>query len=489
MSEQAEQRPRVLVVSGGGRTGTTLARLVPPDRYQVAVLRMEDEVLERVARGPVEAVVYHLRGTGRQALDLLDRLRDRECDACVLVVGRDHGAERVAALLRAGAYDYLTSPIRAGRLEESLRQGLEIRRAFLQVRELAARLKAANEDLSRDRDSLRRWNRNLESLTRLGQAMAGTLDPDAIVREVGERLPELLDYDVVGVLWWEPTRTWVHARVPLDQRVVAETRDALLARGPAGLAGAGGSPREVRDGGRATVSIEVPLLVGSQPAGLIRLARLTGPVYDRHETELVRAVATSLALALRNAEAHSQVRSLALTDSLTNVPNRRAFSQCLAREFQEAQRYGTPLCLIMVDLDHFKSLNDRFGHVFGDQLLRGVAAMIQQAVRGADVVARYGGEEFAVILPRTDLARAVSLAHRIRDRIARHTFPLDGSCVRLTASLGLAGVPDPAVPTMEALIAAADAALYRAKTCGRNRVEVAGAAGEAVPEALVAAGL
>lgn len=463
MTESIEQ-PSVLVASRSAGLADSLTRSLPEGRYAIGTARTDADVLARLAEGRVEALIYHVRNAGPGTLALFDRLRARECDACVLAVGRDYGAEHAAALLRGGAYDYLSLPVRTGRLEESLRQGLDIRRAFLQVRDLSGQLKAANEELARDRDSLRRWNRRFESLTRLGQAITGVLDPDAIVREVAGRLPELLEVDAVGVLWWDPMRTWVEGRAPMDRRLEAATRTALQSHGrPAGLAAA-----------LPGASMETPLLVGCRPAGLLRVARLNGPAYDPQEVELVQAVATSLALALDNAQTHSQVRNLALTDSLTGVPNRRALAQCLAREFKECERRGTPLCLLMVDLDHFKDYNDRFGHVFGDQILRGVAETIQRTVRGADVVARYGGEEFAVVLPRTDLAHAIQLAERIRETVSRAAFTLKGDRITLTASLGLATVPDPALPSVEALIGAADAALYRAKAGGRNRVEVAG---------------
>jgi diguanylate cyclase (GGDEF)-like protein len=458
------ERPSVLVASRSAGLTERLIRSLPEGRYATVAARTDEEVLDRLARGRAEALLYHVRNAGRGALALFDRLRERECDACVLAIGRDYGAEHAAALLRGGAYDYLPLPVRPGRLEESLRQGLDIRRAFLQVRDLSGQLKAANEALARERDGLLRWNRRFESLTKLGQAIAGALDPDAIVREVAGRLPELLDVDVVGVLWWEPMRTWVEGRAPMDRRLEAATRTALETSGrPTGPAAAGPG-----------ASVETPLLVGCRAAGLLRVARLAGPAYNPEEIELVQAVATSLALALDNAQTHSQVRNLALTDSLTGVPNRRALAQCLAREFKECERRGTPLCLLMVDLDHFKDYNDRFGHVCGDEILRGVAETIQRTVRGADVVARYGGEEFAVVLPRTDLAHASQLAERIRDTVSRAAFTFKGVPVTLTASLGVASIPDPALGSVEALIAAADAALYRAKTGGRNRVEVAG---------------
>jgi diguanylate cyclase (GGDEF)-like protein len=134
------------------------------------------------------------------------------------------------------------------------------------------------------------------------------------------------------------------------------------------------------------------------------------------------------------------------------------------------------LTLLMVDLDHFKRVNDTYGHLTGDDALREVAALLQHAVRSVDVVARYGGEEFVVVLPETAEAGAVAFAERIRERIEAQSFaviaaqPPGGSGLRLTASIGVATFPSPRVDSAEDLFAQADAALYRAKAEGRNRV-------------------
>ena len=218
--------------------------------------------------------------------------------------------------------------------------------------------------------------------------------------------------------------------------------------------------------------MEVPLRVAQEPVGILRLQRGSGEPFEPYQVELVKAVTTPLALALRNAEAHQLVQSQALTDGLTNLLNRRAFSNILAREFREAERYQTPLCLIMMDVDHFKSVNDRFGHPVGDRLLREVAGLIGQAIRTVDIATRYGGEEFAIILPRTDVVQAQVLANRIRELLAQQVFLVEGAHLSLTVSMGIAQTPDPQIAAVDDLVAVADDALYRAKTYGRNRVEM-----------------
>jgi diguanylate cyclase (GGDEF)-like protein len=173
---------------------------------------------------------------------------------------------------------------------------------------------------------------------------------------------------------------------------------------------------------------------------------------------------------LHNAETHQHLQDLALRDPLTDVLNRRAFDGPLIRELKAGLRYGTPACLLLVDLDYFKTVNDLLGHVAGDEVLKRVAALIRETVRNVDSVGRYGGEEFAVVLPHTDLDQAQALAERLRAIIERYAFELEDGQVRMTASIGLASLHDSAIATVGDWIAAADSALYEAKSRGRNRV-------------------
>ncbi len=160
----------------------------------------------------------------------------------------------------------------------------------------------------------------------------------------------------------------------------------------------------------------------------------------------------------------------AATDSLTGLPNKRAVGDTLKRMLAQASRTLTPLGLLVLDLDHFKDLNDRFGHQVGDQVLAGVGAALRAAVRDSDFAGRNGGEEFAVMLPDTDVTGAIETAERIRAAFADITVP--GLDLTISASIGVAIYPDHAV-SPERLERLADSALFVAKRMGRDRVEVA----------------
>ena len=188
--------------------------------------------------------------------------------------------------------------------------------------------------------------------------------------------------------------------------------------------------------------------------------------------ELVARVRRCLAIQARMEALASQVgefQRLSSTDGLTGVHNHRHFQERLREEFRRAQRYDDALSLILLDLDHFKDVNDRFGHAAGDRVLREVASALQQGVRDTDLVARYGGEEFAVLLPRTHLTCALTVAERVR-RELRALRPGDEGRLQVTASLGVSSFPHRAVLSPEQLLLTADEALYQAKREGRDRV-------------------
>ncbi len=187
----------------------------------------------------------------------------------------------------------------------------------------------------------------------------------------------------------------------------------------------------------------------------------------------LRSKTTQAELVERNRQLESMlhhVESLAITDPLTGLFNRRRFADVLRREVAVTRRYKNSLALLMIDLDHFKVINDRFGHDAGDEVLRAIAAALSSGLREVDLAARYGGEEFAIIMPHTTKANAEIVARRIAAQIGSLVHEFQGEKVSLTASLGIADVADLSEPSAENLVKASDIALYEAKRAGRNRI-------------------
>jgi len=172
--------------------------------------------------------------------------------------------------------------------------------------------------------------------------------------------------------------------------------------------------------------------------------------------------------ALRSA--NQQLGQLSITDSLTGLYNRRHLMEAVEAEHSRSQRYGNTMGLLMIDIDHFKRINDEFGHPCGDMVLQEVAKLLLVNVRSSDLVGRYGGEEMLILLPETDISGALEVGEKLRGVIERHRFNYDGTGVKITASVGVSALQTEIAQSGEELLRRADEALYRAKRSGRNLV-------------------
>jgi two-component system cell cycle response regulator len=224
--------------------------------------------------------------------------------------------------------------------------------------------------------------------------------------------------------------------------------------------------------------VTLPFRMREEQCGVLYLRTVQGePSLTEDDAQFADTVIKAAVAAIEKAHDFESVVSdkerlefLASTDALTGCLNRRALIESLERELERARRYNLVLTLLMVDIDHFKAINDTRGHLIGDTVLRQLGELLKRDARSVDAVARYGGEEFVVLLPETAVHGAMIFADRMRQRIANYAFGEPGNPVRLTVSVGVACYPDRAVDTSESFLALADAALYRAKADGRNVV-------------------
>ena len=229
---------------------------------------------------------------------------------------------------------------------------------------------------------------------------------------------------------------------------------------------------------RSVIALPFTVDRGAYGVFLVRRTR-SQPAFGAADLEFAQAVITAAVAVIQRARMvehtmadNARLEQLAQTDPLTQLLNRRALTETITAEMERALRYDSSLALLMVDLDHFKRVNDTHGHLIGDDVLRDVSSILRSLVRGNDVVARYGGEEFLIVLPETNDAGADAFAERVREAIAARSFatrPREEG-LRITASVGVATFPAARIETVEDLFARADAALYRAKADGRNRV-------------------
>jgi diguanylate cyclase (GGDEF)-like protein len=292
--------------------------------------------------------------------------------------------------------------------------------------DMAGQLEGRLADLEAERERLRL------AITRFGEALAATHDVEQLLRVIVEAAVEATGATA--------------ARLVTHDGTVVETGET---------------------GGRG-VRLELPLTAGRTAFGTLMLL---GESFDDEQAMTAGSLASHAAIALENARLHRIVERQALVDGLTGIANRRQCEDALTAEIARSERLGTPLTLILADLDDFKAINDVHGHPVGDDVLREFASVLRATVRESDLAGRWGGEEFLLLLPGTDVDGGAQLADRVRRVLAERSFRgRDGSVFGVTCSFGVAQHADDG--DERELFAAADRALYRAKRHGKNRVEL-----------------
>ncbi len=328
-----------------------------------------------------------------------------------------------------------------------------------QFNSMARELERRLEELQLERARLR------GAIRRVGETFAEGLDRDAVLRIVVQTAMDGVGADAGRAA----LRVGLSARFEevVSQGDAGGHREAMSAAEAAAVDAEAAT--ETRVG--AAHALSHPLRAESgRVLGLVSVARRDEAFTDA-ESELFSYLANRAGLSIENADLHQTVRRQAVTDELTGLFNHRRFQEVMATEMERAKRFHHELGLIMLDLDNFKRVNDTYGHMQGDLVLREVARVLKESSREVDEPARYGGEEMAVALPQTDLDGAYQFAERVRQRIEALELPLiDGpGSLHVTASFGAAAVEGDGAADKDALVAAADAALYRAKRSGKNR--------------------
>lgn len=317
-----------------------------------------------------------------------------------------------------------------------------------------------------------------QAVRRLGDTLAATHDLSRILQFSLETARLLLRAERALFFSVNPARTRLEVRAALGGE-----EGVLLAPG-SGLAGAviarsrpllyPGDAAPVPPEPMCSSAIAVPFFSQGMVFGVVALyGRVDGGEFASDHFETLEALVRQAETAVDNVFLHEEAQRLSITDGLTGLWNRRQFDLRVRQELERAARFNRSVGLILCDLDHFKDLNDSCGHLGGDAALVEVAKQLAAATREIDTVARYGGEEFVMVLPETDLQGTLTLAQKARRAIAEAPLEWDGTPHSVTASFGVATYPDMGTSAQE-LLTAADAALYRAKRLGRNRVEVAG---------------
>lgn len=330
----------------------------------------------------------------------------------------------------------------------------------------------------------RRLERQLQSqrdLLRVSESVLATLDEKVIFDTIADTLAALVRYDALSIAKVDERAgelvtvfardEWADEVLSFRMKVGEGLSGWAVAHNEALLVNdVNVDPRIARVPGtpdEPQASIVVPLAIREKVIGVMCLDRLHGDTFEEDELDVVKLFANQAAIAIENAELYERSRQRAITDSLTGLFNHGYLQELIEREVKRAERYRKPFSLLMIDLDNFKEVNDRFGHQRGDKLLRQVATILRNSCRDSDHVARYGGDEFMVLLPETSNEDARRLAQRITARV--HGLEVvKGERFRIAASAGIADYPQCGTDA-SSIVNAADTALLWAKRHGRDR--------------------
>ncbi len=342
------------------------------------------------------------------------------------------------------------------------------------------------EELESTSSELERQLRLRHQLLNLSTALLSTLDQGDVFTLISSMLKQIVDYDTMDIRLVDDEAEELVAIYARDENAeeVLSFRSSLdegvsgwvVRHNEAQLVNdMDHDPRAVfipgTEEGEPQASIIVPLNVRDKVTGVLSIDRLHGRTFDEQELEPAKLFANMAAIAIQNARSYEEMERQAISDGLTGIHNYRHFRETLEATISRAERYDETFCLLMMDLDHFKAVNDTIGHQAGDDVLRTVADVLRGCSRASDYQARYGGEEFVMLLPQTGLSEASTLAERVRSQVAEIAVGHPG--LHVTMSIGVASFPDSAHDS-DGVLAAADAALLRAKARGRDRVCLAG---------------
>jgi two-component system, cell cycle response regulator len=469
--------PKILVADDDQALSRTLSWILKENGYEVVAVANGDHLLDRLGTDQYDLLLLDIMMPGTDGLQLLEKVKGdpKHQHLPVLMISSMPPEEATVRALGLGAADFISKPFR--------------------VRELLARVKA-HLRVGRELNLARAEARSRTEMVEILQEVTASIKPeeiyDILVRRVARGLGiSKCSLVIAGPGEGEATVVAAYEnpmlrnlKIALDRypeiRRALETRQTVLVKDVETDTLYAEARVSWRAEGRAVPTrsaIAIPFVLKDQPGGVFFL-RTTAEDPPLNEQDLdfagqvIRAAVSSLEKAYDLESAvlgREQMKQLAETDPLTEVYNRRALFDKLAQELERANRYGTVLACLMIDIDRFKQINDDRGHLAGDSVLRQLGQMLRRELRAVDIGARYGGEEFVVLLPETAAAGARIFAERFLQRVARQDFGEGGPPLHITVSIGIACYPDGRAADGEGLLKLADANLYQAKADGRNR--------------------
>jgi len=412
-----------------------------------------------------------------------EEYRNQDSTQRILIQNGDDKPLEMDQVLAEGFLTVVRTPLTRPKVQDVMFRAKEVTSMYSDIYRMTEEIMLERELLARKTDQLMFLNRILASATE-------SLEATNILANAKETLSLVLPIRMLHAAFWNHQQQSEVADVEifLNGKMTPENESIWIEHLMASAASMGSGPvngfqimhtdsarrpeyaQKPEDGKLVTM----PLTAGHETFGCLAILCEPGYRLGKDQVETFRSAVNHLGLALRNALTFKEVKLRADRDGLTRIYNRHSFEERLIYEIKRRRRYNHDLSLLMVDLDHFKSVNDTYGHKAGDMVLRKVGEILTNTFRTTDLAARYGGEEFVILLPHTSEEAAWKLAERVRTAIEEQSFEFECQQFSITASIGVASVEGGALTSDDDLIIKADKALYQAKNNGRNMVVVSG---------------
>jgi two-component system cell cycle response regulator len=477
--------PRVLVADDSPLVLRMIEMMLAGAGYSVLTARDGLEAIEKaVAADGVDLVILDVmmpRMNGYQACRLLKTEPSTKHVPVVILTSKDQAGDRFWGL-ETGADYYITKDSEPPRILELVKNILAGEAARARPRPAEARTTDV-DILSRVNELLDRKLYEATILSEIGRVARSLVQFDETFTSVMSLVARVVEFTVGAMAFVEEDDLDVellpHRRAApavVDEAKARVLEAVVAARGGAPLArvrarlfappGSGHSAEETTLGSFAAFPVET----NGRLAGMLIVAGRPVGKMTPETRAFLGQVANQAHIVLENSRLFERVRNLAIRDSLTDLFNHRHITDLVHHEFDRVGRYQDSFSVLMIDVDHFKRINDAHGHPAGDAVLREMGQVLRETLRTVDSVGRYGGEEFVAVLPHTGVDEARLTAERVRQAVQERGFHAGEHEVRMTVSVGMATCPAPTIDSADALVRAADKALYRAKEMGRNQV-------------------
>ncbi len=492
-------RGDVLIVDDTPANLRLLSQMLMEQGYKVRAVTSGARALAAARAVPPDLVLLDIRMPEMNGYEVCMHLKaDKStCELPIIFISALNEADDKVNAFNVGAVDYITKPFQFAEVLARVETHLALRRTQQQLQVTNTALEQRLEQLDRANVRLqqeithrqrveemeRQRVQEMEALRATMTEISGELDLSRLLPAILERAVDLIGatdgelslYDETCSHFTVLATYHLNAHTDGSRQVIGEKAVSLVATTHQPLiindyeTAIGCLP--IYEMPAAQTALLVPMLAGEQLIGVISVSNGSREhKFDAQDAKLLSLFAQQATIAIQNARLFTEVQTLAITDPLTGLYNRRHFFDLVHREVERAGRTNQPLSVVMFDVDHFKQVNDRYGHLCGDHVLQMVANRCRSLLRSVDVLARYGGEEFVIMLPGTPLDHAQQVAERLRQHIAHTPIAIADATIQITISLGVAELNIHDQLALDGLLSHADQALYLAKQSGRNRV-------------------